>query len=529
MRAPPHRPFPFAYKLLTSPRSHSLPSSPPPDTVGRVSQARDHRSVPWRSPLPWSPYSRPQVRSPFEDRLVLPVQARRTSRSASRRLAALGAAFAPDADAARGPCLAGKKRPLCYHWKARVTAVLDGDTIDGQRARRWPLGAVRRVRLTGINAMEQTRYSRNPSARRGYCHSLAATARLQRLIRLGSRRVRLSAQNPSSRSGPRLRRAVAIRSSGRWVDLGQILIDEGHVQFNPNPIEWAHNGRYSRGAQRAARAGRNLWDTNYCGNGPARASGSGCGSTGTADGTAGRRSVNGEWVRSRTWELRSSRSAAGGSATRCREPSGSPVARSSRPSGRSRSTWAAVPAGIRTGRRTSTGASETRSSRTSSGRRASETAATSSTARAISGSGCCTRAASPVATRSGARSALGAAPRPGEGARCGTSPPTSVDLEGYVVDNFPYNYSFPARTVPQAARDASAHRQGLAAAKLAARPVLGQAEVHPERPRRPRDPAHAASITDRLLLLGANTLLTADPAGYPVRGNLNEGFASNHF
>jgi endonuclease YncB( thermonuclease family) len=210
-------------------------------------------------------------------------------------LTALGASFAPDADAARGPCLAGKKRPLCYHWTARVTAVHDGDTITANILGDGSSG--KRVRMTGINAMEQTRYSSNPDVRRGHCHSLAATARLERLIRLGSRRVRLSAQHPSSRSGPRLRRAVAIRSNGRWVDLGQMLIEEGHVQFSPNPIEWAHNRSYSRGAQLAARAGRNLWNTKYCGHGPGQDVPLRMWVNWDSDRKPGRRSVDGEWVK----------------------------------------------------------------------------------------------------------------------------------------------------------------------------------------------------------------------------------------
>jgi endonuclease YncB( thermonuclease family) len=212
-------------------------------------------------------------------------------------LAVLGVVFASGAGAARGPCVAGEKRPLCYHWPARVVTVHDGDTVtvnvlrDGRRG-------LRKVRLTGINAMEQTRYSSNPDLRRGHCHSLAATARLESLIRLGvGRRVRLSAQRPSSHSGPRLRRAVAVRTNGRWLDVGQVLINEGHVQFNPNPIEWAHNRFYSRGAQLAARAGRNLWDPGHCGTGPGQGVPLRMWVNWDSDRNAGRRSVDGEWVK----------------------------------------------------------------------------------------------------------------------------------------------------------------------------------------------------------------------------------------
>ena len=124
-------------------------------------------------------------------------------------LAAAGVLTAPArADAYwKAPCLSGTKRPVCYFWTGKATFVADGDTIDvdifGDGT-----AAPKRVRMMGVNAMEQRVYSSIPRARRGECHSLAATARLEGLIRGGGRRVRLSAQNPSSRSGRRLRRMV---------------------------------------------------------------------------------------------------------------------------------------------------------------------------------------------------------------------------------------------------------------------------------------------------------------------------------
>jgi micrococcal nuclease len=211
-------------------------------------------------------------------------------------VAALAGAVAQQADAGRGPCIPGKRHPLCYHWDARVTAVHDGDTIavntlrDGSRARQ-------RVRLTGINAMELKVYSSNPDQRRGYCHAVAATSRLQRLIRSARNRVRLSAQRPSSRSGPRLRRMVAVRSHGRWVDLGQLLINEGHVLFHPNRAEWARNARYAAGAQRAARRGLRLWDTDFCGRGPSKGARLRMWVNWDADGTDGPGNLNGEWAK----------------------------------------------------------------------------------------------------------------------------------------------------------------------------------------------------------------------------------------
>jgi endonuclease YncB( thermonuclease family) len=177
--------------------------------------------------------------------------------------AMLACVFTASADArSRGPCIPGQARPICYHWKGVVTHVADGDTFD-VRVR----GAGQfRVRVASINAMELTHYSTDPSQRRGECHAVTATNRLENLI--GGRRVRLSAQDPASSSGNRKRRSVAIWMGGKWTDVGQILINEGHAFFLAGSSEWAHNRHYSRGAQVAARNGANLWDTDYCGSGP---------------------------------------------------------------------------------------------------------------------------------------------------------------------------------------------------------------------------------------------------------------------
>jgi endonuclease YncB( thermonuclease family) len=176
--------------------------------------------------------------------------------------AVLACVFAASADArSRGPCIASQARPLCYHWQGKVTFVADGDTLDVDvyGDGRGPF----RVRVTGINATEMTHYSRDPSLREGSCHALEATARLEDFAPIG-KRVRLSAQDPASRSGTRKRRAVAVWRNGKWTDVGQILIDEGHALFLASPQEWAHNRAYSRGAQAAAARRANLWDTDSC-------------------------------------------------------------------------------------------------------------------------------------------------------------------------------------------------------------------------------------------------------------------------
>jgi endonuclease YncB( thermonuclease family) len=215
-------------------------------------------------------------------------------------LAALGcvALLAPGAAEAtwKAPCLGGAKRPLCHFSKGKVTFVADGDTIDVNVYGDGTSTPIR-VRLTGINAMEQTVYSSNPDRRRGECHALAATARIERLIKRSRRVVRLGSQARDPMSGHRHRRSVAVRLDGRWRDVGQMLIDEGHVLWLPNRNEWAHNGRYNAGAQRAAAAGRRLWNTDACGAGPHQSTPLRMWVNWEADGRDGPSNVNGEWVK----------------------------------------------------------------------------------------------------------------------------------------------------------------------------------------------------------------------------------------
>jgi endonuclease YncB( thermonuclease family) len=182
-------------------------------------------------------------------------------------LAALGLVWPSAAEARSGPCLIPGSTLRCALWTARVTYIADGDTFyadlrgDGSRQ-------IYTVRITGINAMEQTAYSDKPWERRGYCHSLEATSRLEGLIRRSGGIVRLAALDASSASHRRWRRAVAVKIKGRWRDVGRLLVTEGHAIWLPNGEEWAWNEPYSRLAERAAAAGRGIWDTSYCGKGP---------------------------------------------------------------------------------------------------------------------------------------------------------------------------------------------------------------------------------------------------------------------
>lgn len=185
-------------------------------------------------------------------------------------LIVLFAALAAPASASVGPCLPGGSPDgaLCTFWTGKVTFVADGDTIDvdiaGDGTRR-----ARRVRLTGFNAMELSRYSHTAAKRRGDCHAVEATARLEQLLRRARWRVRLAAQDPASTTGGRLRRQVSARIGGRWRDVGRTMLAEGHALWLPNGIEWAWNRRYADLSRRAAASGLRLWAPEGCGAGPA--------------------------------------------------------------------------------------------------------------------------------------------------------------------------------------------------------------------------------------------------------------------
>jgi endonuclease YncB( thermonuclease family) len=206
-----------------------------------------------------------------------------------------GAALPASAQAATtAPCRLDGTGPRCTVWTGRVTFVADGDTLDVDLAGDGTSRPVR-IRVTGIQAMEQTSYSKYPSRRRGECHALEATARLERLVKAGRRRVRVAAQHTGSHAGNRLRRSIAVRLPSGWRDAGEVLVAEGHALWLPNPVEYAWNATYSALAQQAARAQVNLWDPDGCGAGPAAGAPLEVGVNWDARGRDDR-NVNGEWI-----------------------------------------------------------------------------------------------------------------------------------------------------------------------------------------------------------------------------------------
>jgi len=199
-----------------------------------------------------------------------------------------------------GPCVAGDaSSPTCQFEYGTVLFVADGDTLDVEvdRSAGTRRGTVERVRMIGINAMEQHTYSSNPAKRTGECHSLRATAHLERMAPIGSR-VRLAAQDLDARTGDRYRRSVAFPAAGAWQDAGSRLMQAGDALWLPNNKEVAWNRSYNLWAQQAAKEEVGLWDVDRCAAGPSQSAKLQVYAQWDADGVDGR-DLNGEYVRIR--------------------------------------------------------------------------------------------------------------------------------------------------------------------------------------------------------------------------------------
>jgi len=211
-----------------------------------------------------------------------------------------GAAAVPAAPAAAAagstvPCRPGASSPACRVWTGKVTGVADGDTPYVDVAGDGTATPVR-IRLIGVQAMEQTVYHPDPRRRRGECHALAATARLEQLLRYGGGVVRLTAQDAASTSRGRPLRSIAVRINGGWYDVGLDLIRHGYALWLPIPGEWAWNPAYRLAAQQAALAGARMYDTDACGAGPAASARVALQVNWDAEGDD-TVNVNGEWLR----------------------------------------------------------------------------------------------------------------------------------------------------------------------------------------------------------------------------------------
>jgi endonuclease YncB( thermonuclease family) len=213
-------------------------------------------------------------------------------------LVAVGMLIAPmpAAHAKSGPCMPEYPHDAqCTIWHGKVRYVDDGDTLDADVPGDG-LGGLLRVRIIGIQAMEQTSY--RAAQRAGDCHAVDATTRLEQLVKKSKRRIRVASLYPESRSRGRRLRSVAVRYKRRWHDVGRMLISEGHALWWPGQSEDATNVRYSVLSQRAAAAHKGLFAPSYCSIGPNEGQPLKLWANWDADGND-RDDVNGEWVKIR--------------------------------------------------------------------------------------------------------------------------------------------------------------------------------------------------------------------------------------
>ena len=173
------------------------------------------------------------------------------------------------ASAKKGPCRPDGSGPKCHVWTGHVTSINDGDTfdvdIDGDHRKRSYA-----IRFLGVQAMEQTRYSKDPKKRRGQCHALQATNLVEKMVRQAHGRVRLTSQSPRKDHLGRLLRSVNLRIGGRWVDVGQAEMAAGVTLWMHNGKETAWNTIYNSLGQEAARQGIGIFNTTTCGSGPSQ-------------------------------------------------------------------------------------------------------------------------------------------------------------------------------------------------------------------------------------------------------------------
>ncbi|GAB1691242.1 lamin tail domain-containing protein [Krasilnikovia sp. M28-CT-15] len=219
-----------------------------------------------------------------------------------RRLAAVLATaivsvpvVATPASAATAYCLPVTGSARCHVWTGKVSWVADGDTmlvdINGDGT-----DTPRPVRIIGMQAMEQRVYSPNPKKRRGECHALAATARVEQLVKAGGGIVRMTALRASSKSKGRPLRSISVKINGQWRDIGADLVSRGLTLWQPFAGEWAADVTYRKLEAQAASYRRNLFDTDSCGVGPFQSTPLHVWVNSDADGEDSK-NLNGEWVR----------------------------------------------------------------------------------------------------------------------------------------------------------------------------------------------------------------------------------------
>ena len=140
-----------------------------------------------------------------------------------------------------------------------IVGVDDGDSVvvrvDGDPSTVAPV----HVRNAGIQTMET-----------GECHAAQSTAAMKSLTPVG-KRVRMSLANPAASSLGRPLRFVDAWNGTAWVDTQLSMLKAGHALPMPGAGSDLSRWRaYEAAAQQAAKAGTNMWDTDFCGSGPSQ-------------------------------------------------------------------------------------------------------------------------------------------------------------------------------------------------------------------------------------------------------------------
>ena len=176
--------------------------------------------------------------------------------------------------------------------------VNDGDTLDAHVPRDG-LGGLLRVRIIGIQAMEQTSY--RAAQRAGDCHAVDATNRLEQLVKRSKQRIRVAVAVPGE---PLARPPAALRRGPLQGPLARRRADHDHR--GPRAVAAGpQRGRHQRPLQRPDPArGRGEGASSRpttAASGPTRATRSSCGRTGTPTATTPRTSTA-SGSRSRTYD-----------------------------------------------------------------------------------------------------------------------------------------------------------------------------------------------------------------------------------
>lgn len=136
--------------------------------------------------------------------------------------------------------------------KGKVVQVHDGDTVTVALAG----GGSAVVRLIGIDTPEG-----------GQCGYTAATKALRSLV--GGKTVVLRSDTDSTGIRSRWERRVLVPVGGASVDATTWMLERGHGVWMPRKGEVTNSRAHHEAAQRAAAAGRNWFDEDRCGAGPA--------------------------------------------------------------------------------------------------------------------------------------------------------------------------------------------------------------------------------------------------------------------